>query len=186
MANIFNIGNADLNCFVKETLNLSLNDSVLEIGFGSGALINKMAEVTTEGIIEGIDFSETMLKHANKANKRYIINGKVRLQNGECSTLPFENESFDKLCSVNTIYFWKDPDKYFREMFRVIKPGGMIVIGFRDDKQMSNLKLSEDIFSTYSLNEMTGLLSNAGFSDSHIVEKDGKPFRSYCAVAKKE
>jgi len=59
------------------------------------------------------------------------------------------------------------------------------VIGFRDDKQMSNLNLSEYIFSTYSQNEVISLLSNAGFSDSHIVEKEGKPFLSYCAVATK-
>ncbi len=101
------------------------------------------------------------------------------------STLPFDNESFDKLCSINTLYFWKEPDKYFSEMFRVTKSGGKIVIGFRDDKQMSNLNLSKDIFNLYSQNEVVSLLSDAGFSDTHIEEKEGVPFVSYCAVANK-
>jgi hypothetical protein len=68
-------------------------------------------------------------------------------------------------------------------MFRVLKPEGKIVIGFRDQRQMSKLNLNEDIFNTYSLDEVVSLLSTAGFSGSHIVEKEGKPFLSYCAVA---
>jgi ubiquinone/menaquinone biosynthesis C-methylase UbiE len=98
-----------------------------------------IAEITTGGFVEGIDFSVAMLKQASKVNKHHILNGKVRLQRRECSSLLFDNESFDKLCSTNTLYFWKEPDKYLQEMFRVIKSGGKIVIGFRDDKQMSIL-----------------------------------------------
>ncbi|MCP4710961.1 MAG: class I SAM-dependent methyltransferase, partial [Planctomycetes bacterium] len=47
------------------------------------------------------------------------------------STLPFDNETFDKLCSINTLYFWKAPNKCFSEMFRTINHGGKIVIGFQ-------------------------------------------------------
>ncbi len=183
MTRIFSRVNADLNSLVKEMLDLNRNDRVLEIGFGPGKLISKIAEITTEGVVEGIDFSPAMFRAAVKVNKYHIATGKVRLQKGECSSLPFDNESFDKLCSSNTLYFWKDPDKNLMEMFRVIKPGGRIVIGFRDDKQMSRLNLSEDIFSTYSLDEVVSLLTHAGFSDSHIVEKECRPFHSYCAVA---
>ena len=185
MTKIFNNGNADLNSFVKETLDLQREDRVLEIGFGPGKLINEMANITTDGVVEGIDFSQVMLKQASKLNKQYISNGTVRLRKGECSALPFDNESFDKLCSTNTLYFWKEPGKYFNEMFRVIKPGGKIVIGFRDEKQMCNLNLSEDVFSFYSQNDVVSLLSDAGFSSAHIKEKDSAPFVSYCAVANK-
>jgi len=183
MTKIFNEGNNDLNSFVMDMLELQSSDRVLEIGFGPGKLINQMAAITTEGVVEGIDFSEVMLKQASRANKHHITHGKVRLQRGECKNLPFENESFNKLCSINTLYFWKDPDKYFLEMFRVIRPGGIIAIGFRDDKQMSNLNLSRDIFTTYSQIEVVSMLSNAGFSDARVAEKKGKPFLSYCALA---
>ena len=185
MTKIFNEGNADLNSFVMDMLELESKDRVLEIGFGTGKLIDQMAAITTGGVVEGIDFSEVMLKQAGKVNKHNISNGKVRLQRGECITLPYENESFNKLCSINTLYFWKDPDKYFLEMFRVIKPGGIIAIGFRDDKQMSSLNLSSDVFTTYSQIEVVSLLSNAGFSDARVAEKKGKPFLSYCALAAK-
>jgi SAM-dependent methyltransferase len=185
MTKIFNNGNADLNSFVKEVLDLQREDRVLEVGFGPGKLINEMANITTEGVVEGVDFSQTMLKQASKVNKQHIGKDKVRLQKRECSILPYDNESFDRLCSVNTLYFWKEPGKYFSEMFRVIAHGGTIVIGFRDDKQMSNLNLSEDIFSSYSQEDVVNLLSDAGFSGAHIREKEGVPFLSYCAVATK-
>ena len=185
MTSIFNSVNADLNSLVKEILSPEMNNKILEIGFGSGKLIHEMAEVITEGIIEGIDFSDAMLKQASKVNRKYLSTGIVKLQKGDCSNLPYDNESFDKLCSVNTLYFLNEPDKCFQETFRVLKHGGKIVIGFRDDKQMNQLNLSRNIFKTYSLDEVIVLLTNSGFSNAQIVKKDGKWLMSYCAVANK-
>ena len=185
MSGIFNTLNADLNLLVKQIINPKINDRILEIGFGSGKLIYEMAKITTGGKIEGIDLSDTMLNHANKINKTYISTGIVKLQQGECSKMPYDNESFDKLCSVNTLYFLRDPDKCFLEMFRILKHGGKIVIGFRDDIQMRGLNLNKDIFTTYSLEDVVNFLSNSGFSDTEIIKKDGKWLMSYCAVATK-
>ena len=185
MTKIFNDGNAELNAFVKDILSLQEENKVLEIGFGPGKLINEMAAITTDGVVTGIDFSQVMLKKASKLNKQYISKGKVILRKGECSSLPFDNESFDKLCSINTLYFWKEPGQNFSEMFRVIKSGGKIVIGFRDDKQMNNLNLSADVFSYYSQEDVVNMLAEAGFANAHIKEKEGRPFVSYCAVANK-
>ena len=112
MTSIFNSVNADLNSLVKEILNPKINDKILEIRFGSGKLIHEMAGIITEGIIEGIDFSDTMLNQASNVNRQYTSTGTVKLQKGECSNLPYDNESFDKLCSVNTLYFLNEPDKF--------------------------------------------------------------------------
>jgi hypothetical protein len=50
MKKIFNNLNADLNSFIKEVLDLHKEDRVLEVGFGSGKLIDKMTDITTEGV----------------------------------------------------------------------------------------------------------------------------------------
>ena len=185
MTKIFNSGNSDLNTFVKECLALESKDIVLEIGFGPGKLINEMATITTDGSVEGVDFSKAMLNQAKKVNAGHISSGRVLLHECECSSLLFKDEVFDKLCSTNTLYFWKEPEDYFSEMFRVLRPGGKVVIGFRDDEQMCNLDLSKDIFSSFSKKDMVNLLLNVGFIDAQVKEKNGVPFVSLCGVAKK-
>ncbi|MGH1439426.1 MAG: class I SAM-dependent methyltransferase [Cellvibrionaceae bacterium] len=185
MSKIFTTGNADLNTFVKECLELKSRDHILEIGFGPGALIHDMAKTINDGKIEGIDFSETMLKKASSVNKAHITSGKVALHKGDCSSLPFENNYFDKLCSVNTLYFWENPAANLKEILRVVKPAGKVVIGFRDAEQMANFDISKDIFSTYSKEQVVSLLSEAGFSNVVIKEKEGIPVTSYCAIATK-
>lgn len=185
MSKIFTTGNADLNTFVKECLELKSRDHILEIGFGPGALIHDMAKTINDGKIEGIDFSETMLKKASSVNKAHIASGKVALHKGDCSSLPFENNYFDKLCAVNTLYFWENPAENLKEILRAVKPAGKVVIGFRDAEQMANFDLSKDIFSTYSKEQVVSLLSEAGFSNVVIKEKEGIPVTSYCAIATK-
>jgi ubiquinone/menaquinone biosynthesis C-methylase UbiE len=132
MSRLFNKGNADLNDLVKDLLELQEQDSVLEIGFGPGTLIHQMAQITTQGVVEGIDFSETMLTLASETNKQFIASGRVKLQRGNCNAMPYSDESFDKVCTANTIYFWENPNETFKEIFRVVKSGGKLVVGFRD------------------------------------------------------
>ena len=185
MSRIFNRGNADLNNFIKDLLDLQDHDKVLEIGFGPGTLIYQMAQITTKGLVEGIDFSEAMLAQARKTNKQYISMKRVKIQKGHCKDLPYSQESFDKICTSNTIYFWDDPLENFKGIFRVLKPGGKLVVGFRDKEQMKNLPLSDDVFKAYTLEEVKLFLLNSGFPDVRVEEREGKPFVSYCAVATK-
>jgi len=186
MTKVFNRGNADLNDFTKEMLNLEKTDRILEIGFGPGQLVAEMASIATDGIVEGVDFSEPMLKQASKTNQQAIASNRVKLHLGECRELPFPDNSFDKLCSVNTLYFWDKPERYLLEMLRVLKPQGRIAIAFRDDEQMNRLDLCDDVFCIYSQTEVVNLLREAGFNDAYVVGKNGEPFTSYCAIATKK
>jgi len=185
MTKIFNEGNADLNSFVKECLHLRSDDKVFEIGFGTGKLIKEIAAITTEGQVEGIDFSTAMLEQASKTNIHSISTGKVFLHQGDCSALPAAEKYFDKLCSINTIYFFEEPGDYLKEMHRILKPNGIIAIGFRDNEQMSKLNLDMEVFRTYSKDDVVNLLINAGFLETKVLEKDSSPFVSYCAIGKK-
>lgn len=182
MAKILSDGNAEINGFVKECLTLQPHDHVLEVGFGPGQLISEIAQTVTNGHIEGIDFSDVMLQKASKTNAKHIASGLVKLHEGECRTLPFANNTFDKVCAVNTIYFWDKPEEYLAEIYRVIKPGGKLVIGFRDETQMRDFNLSQDVFSLFSLKAILELLSNAGFSEVHIKEQEGTHLVSYSGI----
>ncbi len=170
---------------IRGPLLLQPANHVLEIGFGPGALINQIASITTEGHVEGVDFSESMLTEATKNNKRYISSNRVKIQKGDSKELNYADETFDKICTVNTLYFWNPPKVHLSEIFRVLKSGGRLVLGLRSSEQMESLPLDKTIFNTYSLNEAVSLISNVGFSDVHIQERDGVPFASYCVVGTK-
>ena len=185
MSRIFNKGNADVNNFIKDWLDLQEHDRVLEIGLGPGTLLPQMVQITTKGLVEGIDFSEAMLAQAGKVNKQYIATKRVKIQKGNCKDLPYRHELFDKVCTSHTMYFFEDPLDNFQEIVRVLKPGGKLVVGFRDNAQMKTLPLSDEVFNAYTLDEFKLFLLNARFLNIRIEEMAGKPFVSYCAVATK-
>lgn len=182
MTSIFKKGNQDINHFVEQTLELESHHHVLEIGFGPGKLLNSMASITSQGHIEGIDFSDAMFDEAKKNNRDSIKAGRVHLQKGNCQNMPFSDGTFDRVCAVNTLYFWKPPEPYLAEIHRVLKSGGRLVLGIRVKAQLNELPLDRTIFSAYTLEEVETLLLNAGFSGVHSLEKQDSPLASYCVV----
>jgi ubiquinone/menaquinone biosynthesis C-methylase UbiE len=110
-------------------------DCVLEIGFGAGKAIELLAERTTHGFVHGIDLSATMVKRARERNVQAVRSGRVMLQQGEATRLPFAEHHFDKVVSIHTFYWWaEDPHIILAEMFRVLKPGGTLLFTFAHGK----------------------------------------------------
>ena len=176
MPRIFDLGNAALQ----------ENDHVLEIGFGTGKFINEIAKLLNKGLIEGIDLSDTMVAVAKRKNKKYIANGKVIIKQGDFEKTPYNDDSFDKICSANTIYFWPNPDNYTKRIFRILKPGGKLILAFEDKDQLESRPISTDVFKFYSLDEIKNLLNRNRFSgDIDIFSKKIKSQRYHCAVAAK-
>ncbi len=163
MSAIFNLGNAKLNELVNKTLSVQEKDHIFEIGFGTGKLIDKMARQFDQGLIEGIDFSEAMVSIAEKRNKIHIAKGKVRILNGNFDEIQLKKEHYDKVCTVNTIYFWKNPDFTTKKIVEILKPKGKLVIGFEDIEKLEQRKLDDDIFHLYSKADVKKLLLKAGF-----------------------
>lgn len=89
MSIVFNKGNANLNRFVNELMSVRENDHILEIGFGTGKLIYEMAKQIDKGLIEGVDFSSTMVSIAQRRNKKYIANDKVKIMKGNFDEMSF-------------------------------------------------------------------------------------------------
>ena len=186
MSRIFEKGNADLNSFMKELLSPEETDHILEIGFGTGSLISDMAVITKRGVIEGVDFSETMLSVARKKNRKYMEEGRVRIRRGSFEEMPYSDNSFDKVCSANTIYFWSDPVDTAKKILKILKPGGKLVIGFGDREQLRKKPLSSKVFRLYSNNDVKNILKDSGFTCGiDVISKQGKSFILNCAVAVK-
>ncbi len=185
MSRVFEKGNAELNALVYDSLAIKGNDHILEIGFGTGALINKIAGHLNNGIIEGVDFSKSMVAIAQKKNKKFINSGKVKIYSGDFNEIRFEDSSFDAVFSVNTIYFWKNPELTISKICRLLKPGGKVVIGFHGKSEMGKMPLSKDVFRYYSSADLTELLINGSLQNIDIISRKGKQTTGYCAVGTK-
>lgn len=186
MSRVFEKGNAKLNALTLETLSIQENDHVLEIGFGTGALINKIAARLDNGCVEGIDFSKSMVAIAQKKNRKHINNGKVIIHLGDFDQHLFEDNSFDKIFSVNTIYFWKKPETTISKIYRILKPGGKLFIGFHEKSEMEKMPLNKDVFQYYSTHDLEQLLSVHGsLNNIDFISRKGKQRTCYCAVGTK-
>ena len=103
-------------------IKVSTGDRVLDVGCGNGSLIGRikhMGDITAFGV----DISPNMI---NECKKRYN-NIEFKISSGE--TLPFENEFFDLLTICCVLHHLKSPKNFFKEAFRVLKSGGMLMVG---------------------------------------------------------
>jgi ubiquinone/menaquinone biosynthesis C-methylase UbiE len=184
MSIIFDKGNANINRFVYELMSVRKDDHILEIGFGTGKLIYKMAKRIDKGLIEGVDFSSTMVSIAQRRNKKHIAKGKVKIIKGDFDEISFQKESFNKACSVNTIYFWPEPENTTKNIADILKPEGMFVVAFEDIAQLEQKQLSNEVFRLYSKDDVKNLLINAGFSKGvNIKSREIGSTVLHCAVA---
>ncbi|PCJ84231.1 MAG: hypothetical protein COA57_09510 [Flavobacteriales bacterium] len=102
---LFNKGNGKHEDMGLRIMSLSSKSSILEIGFGNGRLISKMAEELPSGKIFGIDISGPMVKRAKQRNSKVIQQGLVDLRKGSIQNLPYPDGYFDVVFTANTIYF---------------------------------------------------------------------------------
>lgn len=99
---------------------------VLDVGCGTGNFSLKLA--SQEVAVTGIDISEEMLK---LARRKAALNPELKLEFKwmDFNRLEFEDESFDGVISMTALEFAQDPARVYAEMYRVVKPGGQILIG---------------------------------------------------------
>ena len=184
MSLIFEQGNAFLNGFVNELMSVQIDDRIIEIGFGTGKLINIMAPKIETGLIEGIDFSNTMVSIAQKRNKKNIANGKVKIIEGNFDEIPYKKDQFTKACSINTLYFWPKPEHTAKKIVDMLKPEGKLILGFEDVEQLKRRRLNKNVFHLYTKDEVQNLLINAGFSNTvSILSREKGKSVFHCAVA---
>ena len=156
---VMNIANASINSQALELLDLSPGDRVLEVGFGGGgALAKTLARAL---FVAAIDPSEASVRAAQRRFGEELQGGRLRIEQAGVETVPFEADSFTRALSVNTIYFWADPGRWLREIHRVLKPGGRLVLG-TETRRVPRWAARQG-FTYYPQDEQATLLRGAGF-----------------------
>lgn len=106
-------------------MDLKPADRVLDLGCGTGWASRRIARIVTSGAVVGIDVADEMLRRAESAsesheNLRYIW--------GSAEHIPVPDNSFDKVLSVESFYYYADQGKTLEELRRVLAPAGELFI----------------------------------------------------------
>jgi SAM-dependent methyltransferase len=113
-----------------------------------------------------------MLRQASKRNAQAIGEGRVRLQLGSATALPFEEALFDKALSANSLPFWPDQEAGVKEMWRVLQPGRVIAIILQPRWARTEGEVKQ-------IGEgLAALLSKVGFQQARLEFKPMKPIAS--------
>lgn len=168
---MMNISNIGMTYASIATLNLKDGESVLEIGHGNGGHIAHLLSQANNLKYVGADISETIIAEAQHINAGFVEKGIVRFQLTDGIQLPFADEQFDKIFTVNTLYFWKNPLEYLKEIKSLLKHNGSFVIAFADKTFMEKLPFTKYGFTLYDLEDVKNLLIKAGLTITHNVKK---------------
>lgn len=98
------------------------------MALAGGRTIQKLAAAATEGKIFGIDYAAGSVPTSRRTNSHLIDSGRVEIHRASVSQLPFSNDTFDLVTTVESQYYWPDLVSDMKEIFRVLKPGGSLLI----------------------------------------------------------
>ncbi len=167
---LMNRHNARMNAFAVRQLKLEPTDHVLEIGFGGGLTLPLLLDAAA--FVAGLDRSNDVIAWAKRRFSGQIKSGSANFQQGDVEALPFAASAFDKVCTVNTIYFWTSLEAGFAEIYRVLKPQGRMAVGFLPKERMDQMAMPDDIFKTRAPREVMSAITSVGFKDVLIVRPE--------------
>lgn len=175
VAESMNENNRIMTLHSIEILGIQNGDSILEIGPGNGKFAEVVVQKADQVSYYGVDYSPDMVKIASNLNVHLLETGQVRFMEGSAEALPLEDQTADKIFTVNTVYFMEDPEFCFREMFRVLKPGGICCITFASKSSMESLPFVRFGFRLYETEEIAALITNADFQVEKIISQKEAP-----------
>jgi ubiquinone/menaquinone biosynthesis C-methylase UbiE len=171
-------------------VSIDKHHAILDVGCGGGRTVHKLAATAAQGKVYGVDYSEESVAATRRTNDRLIELGRVEVRHGSVSQLPFSDGLFDLVTAIETHFWWPDMPAGMRETFRVLKPGGTLILIAEVYKGANTTvsKLAEKYASRtgmalLSVDEHRELFANAGYADVQVIEERTKGW--ICGIGKK-
>jgi ubiquinone/menaquinone biosynthesis C-methylase UbiE len=154
---------------VSRVLNLQPEDDLLDVACGAGYFLKRYAHHVKN--FAGLDYSEVMVDMAKKKHKNRIAAGTAEIVFGEASQLPWEDNRFSVVTSMGSFMAFPKPLESLREMHRVLRPGGRVVVSIEynaeDGKDYSNY-VEKYGMGIWTEDEVRNMMKDAGFADISI------------------
>jgi len=163
MANMMHETNINMARHSIQNLNISKENKILELGHGNAGHVAFIFEKADNLKYYGLEMSELMFQEARQINRNFVSQKQAFFSLYDGNVIPFEDEFFDKIFTVNTIYFWQQPEKLLLEIYRVLKPEGIFCITFAEESFMKTLPFTQYEFELYSTEKVEKLIQKTVF-----------------------
>jgi len=172
---LMNKSHSNLTDWGLQHAKIDKNFTILDVGCGGGRTIQKLAAQASEGKVYGVDYAEGSVAMSRRKNAASIQAGRVKIKQASVSQLPFADNKFDLATAIETQYYWPNLLNDMREILRVLKPGGTLLIiaeVYRNGARNSVLEPVMKLLGSHSLsaNDQHELFSQAGYQDVQIFE----------------
>jgi ubiquinone/menaquinone biosynthesis C-methylase UbiE len=185
-----NLRHSKLTDWGLSHLSIKPRDTILDVGCGGGKTVSKLAGMANEGKVYGLDYSDVSVAMARRLNAGWIDKRRVEIREGTVSELPFANDMFEFVTAVETHFWWSDVPAGLREVRRVLKTGGTVLIVAEVYKGATTrtAKLVEQYgprtgIKLLSVEEHRDLLEDAGYREVQIIADANKGW--LCGIGRK-
>lgn len=162
IATSMNKANLSVNQRSISLLAVSAHEQVLEIGPGNAAFAAAIVDAAPGVRYTGIDWSVDMVSAARLLNSELVNQQRASFYQCDALQMPFADNAFDKILSVHTLYFWKDPVGVLAEIARLLKPNGLFCLAWGDQSFMEKLPFTAYGFTLHGIASVQSLLATAG------------------------
>jgi ubiquinone/menaquinone biosynthesis C-methylase UbiE len=166
--------NAGLIDAAYRKLEPQAGDRILEIGLGNGGHVASALALAPFLTLTGIDISPTMIAAARSRNAKLIESGQLHLETASVTDMPFETDAFDRVISINAVYFWPNLTAGLRKIRRVMSDDGALVIAAMTPEASLAMPFAEHGFRVYDPLTFRRACFDAGFEFvqiGHYAEK---------------
>src|SRR5262249_24529475 len=139
---------------VLRRLAIQPRERILEIGFGHGRTLERAARMHPDATFAGLDHAEEMVASLSRRCAPLVESGRVEARAGASAALPWPDAAFDGVFAVHTLYFWHHAERDIAEIARVLRPGGRLVLGFRERTPQAEATFSSAIYRFRSTEEV--------------------------------
>ena len=176
-----NMSHSKLTDWGLEHVSIESRYTILDVGCGGGRTVNKLAAIATEGKVYGVDYSDESVAATKRMNAQWIKLGRLEARHGSVSQLPFPDGIFDLITAVETHFWWPNLPSDMREVFRVLKPGGTLIVIAEVYKganttvsRLAEKYASQTGMKLLSVEEHRELFINAGYAEVQVIEERKK------------
>ena len=136
---------------------------ILDVGCGGGRTIGELVVLAPGARVCGIDHSADSVGVSTRVNAEAVAAGRVEVLQGSVSELPYFADTFDLVTAVETNFHWPDLPQGVREILRVLKPDGVLVLIAEVYRGASSA--TSAMIEKYSVAAGMTLLTEAGHRD---------------------